>query len=49
MPKGKAVIRGCNTPQIREYCGRRLGMNVNVEAKWPGPMRQVPLSEGIIV
>lgn len=47
IPNGKSTIRGCNTPQIRDYCGKALGMNVTHEAVWPGPARRVPLSEGV--
>jgi len=49
LPKGKGVIRSCNTPEIREKCSLLGGIDVDREAVWPGPARLVPLSEGVVV
>jgi len=48
IPKGKAVIRGCNTPEIRERCSQ-ISMNVAEEATYPSPTRLIPLSEDLSV
>jgi hypothetical protein len=49
IPKGKSVIRGCNTLAIREQCARLGGFDTETEASYPGPQRLIPLSEGIVV
>jgi len=47
IPKDKTIIEGCNTLAIRNYCGSKLGMDVNVEAIYPGSQRKIPISEGV--
>lgn len=49
IPKGKTVIRGCNTPAIREQCLQIGGIDVEHEAHYPSPTRLIPLSEGVVV
>lgn len=49
VPKGKATIRGCNTPLIRERCAHIGGIDVEHEAMYPSPTRLIPLSEGVVV
>jgi hypothetical protein len=43
------VIRGMNTPEIKEKCLSIGGIDTEHEAMWPGPLRLVPLSEGVVV
>lgn len=49
IPPGMGVIRGCNTPSLKEYCSDILGMDTSREAMYPGAGRKIPLSEGIVV
>lgn len=46
IPTGKAAIRGCNTPQIAEFC-RELGFETSPEAVFATSSRRVPISEGV--
>lgn len=49
IPKGQAVIRGCNTPEIKERCEQIGGIDTTHEAHYPSPTRLIPLSEGVHV
>lgn len=47
IPNGKTVVRRSNTQPIKAYCEAR-GLDTRHEAGIPGPMRVVPVSEGIV-
>ena len=48
IPKGKLVIRNCNTPEIKAQCDLIGGIDTSFETSYPGPLRLIPLSEGIV-
>lgn len=48
IPSGKVAIRGCNTPELADYCRDFLGMEPSPEVTFPTAQRLVPLSEGIV-
>lgn len=43
---GRAIIRNCNTPQVRDIMST-LGFKVDVETRIAGPTGVIPLSQGI--
>lgn len=47
IPAGRAVIRGCNTPQIAEIL-RGMGMETSPEAVIATASRLVPIGEGFV-
>lgn len=47
VPPGRLIVRGCNTPAIRDFA-QAYGMDTEHEALIPLPGRVAPVSEGLV-